>query len=415
MDEGIKRAALIWHRRSGKDKTLVNFTAKKTLERVGGYYYFFPTYKQGKKILWEGRDKDGFRFIDHFPKEIRDGKPNDTELKIKLKNGSLFQIVGTNDIDSIVGTNPVGCVFSEYSLQDPRAWDYIRPILAENDGWAVFNYTPRGENHGHDLYEFARNDPNWFCQRLTVDDTKAISPEVLEQERKEIIQKNGDDALFWQEYYCSFEVPIQGSYYAKQLRDAEQEARIGNVPHEKTLPVDTWWDLGVNDTNSIWFTQAVGHEVRIIDYYEANGEGLPHYAKVLQEKGYVYGRHHFPHDIKVRELGTGKSRLETAESLGLKPNDIVPKLDVEDGIEAARAILNRCWFDNAKCKRGLNALRSYHKEYDEMNKTYRNHPHHDWSSNGADAFRYLAVGFKQYRPIVTAVQGGIKPYYNGLI
>ncbi len=413
MDNGYKRAVLVWNRRSGKDKTLINFVAKKTFERVGAYYYFFPTYRQGKKILWEGRDREGFKFLDHFPKEIRDGKPNDTELKIKLINGSLFQIVGTNDIDSIVGTNPVGCVFSEYSLQDPRAWDFVRPILAENGGWAVFNYTPRGENHGWDLLQAAQSDPkNWFSQVLTVDDTQAIPREVLEQERREIIAKHGNDALFQQEYYCSFNAPIEGSYYAKQIADANAEGRITVVPHTPQVYVDTWWDLGMDDSMTIWFSQTIGNKIHLIDYYENNGEGFAHYAKVLQDRKYVYGRHNFPHDIAVRELGTGKARIEVVNSLGLKPNRTVPKLTLEDGIEAVRNIFSRCYFDQEKCRRGLNALKSYHKEYDEMRKTYRNHPEHDWSSHGADSFRALAVGFRQHIAVPTEVQGGVKPYFN---
>ena len=388
-----KRAVAVWHRRCGKDKTLVNLTAEQMFKRVGTYYYFFPTYKQGRKILWDGIDRDGFKFMDHLPKDLR-VKTNDQEMKIELKNGSIFQIIGTDDIDRIVGTNPVGCIFSEYSIQDPQVWNYIRPILAENGGWAVFNYTPRGENHGYDLYKYAKEDDTWFCELLTVDDTGVISKEVLEQEYKEIkAQNGGDDSLYYQEYYCDFTTPIQGAYYAKQIKSAQEEDRIGFIPYEPNLPVNTYWDLGMGDSTTIWFTQFLGREVRVIDYYETSGEGLKHYAKVLQEKGYVYDEHWGPHDIKVRELGTGKSRLETAKTLGINFK-IAPKLSVDDGIEAVRNIFNRVFIDEKKCKRGIACLKNYHHEYDEKNKIYKQSPKHDWSSHGADSFRYMAVSLK---------------------
>jgi hypothetical protein len=313
---------------------------------------------------------------------------------IETINGSIFQIIGTDNIDSVVGTNPVGCVFSEYSLQDPRAWDYTRPILAENGGFAIFNYTPRGKNHGFYLLQYAKNDPKWFTNVLTVDDTKAIPQEVLDQERKEILAKDGNDALFMQEYYCSFDVPIQGSYYGTQLMQAEQEKRITTIPIDSAIPVHTFWDLGVGDSTAIWFMQHVRNEMRFIDYYETNGEGLQHYIKVLQDKGYIYGDHYAPHDIEVRELGTGKSRKETAQSLGINFR-VAPNLPLDDGISAVRSILSQCWFDEIRCEKGLSTLRSYHKEFDDKNETYKDRPTHDWSSHGADAFRYFAVSYRK--------------------
>jgi phage terminase large subunit len=389
MDSGKKRAVVVWHRRAGKDKTLINLVAKKALERVGSYYYFFPTYAQGKKILWDGTDKGGFKFIDHFPKQIVESK-NDTELKIKLKNGSLFQIIGTDNYNAIVGTNPVGCVFSEYALQDPIAWDYIRPILAENGGWAVFNFTPRGKNHGYEIYEMSKRTKGWFSQLLTVDDTGVIPKEVLEQERQEIIEKNGDDSLFKQEYYCSFEASIQGAYYAKQLEKAREEGRIKLVPHDPMLKVHTWWDLGVGDSTTIGFFQVYGNEWRMIDYYEASGEGLNHYTQVLKEKPYSYGEHFAPHDIRVRELGSGKSRLEVAAELGLE-FQIAPNVSVDDGINAVRMRFNTLWIDEEKCKRFLEAISQYRKEWNDKMGEYKPHPLHDWTSHAADMLRYWAV------------------------
>jgi phage terminase large subunit len=385
IDEGYKRAVAIWHRRAGKDKSLINIIAKEMLVKKGTYYYFFPTYKQGKKILWNGMDREGFKFIDHIPKEIRKRVDNQ-EMLIETINGSIFQVIGTDNYDSIMGTNPIGCVFSEYSLQNPLVWDFIRPILAENGGWAIFNYTPRGENHGYDLYEMAKDNPKWFCQLLTVDDTNAIPNSVIDDER----ESGMSEEMIQQEFYCSFTAGVQGAYYTDQIKKAEEEGRITNIPLEP-VPVHTFWDLGMNDATSIWFAQFVGKEIRIIDYLEESGESLEYYVKILKEKGYNYGSHYLPHDVEVRELGTGVSRLETLRSLGLTDIRVVPKLGLQEGINAVRTFFNKFWFDKEKTTVGLRALKSYHKEYDEKRKTFKNHPEHDWSSNASDAMRYLAV------------------------
>lgn len=399
LDNGIKRAVHVWHRRSGKEKTDLNIVAKKMFERVGAYYYVFPSYRQASRVLWEGMDKDGFKFMEHIPTELRK-RTDQTKMFIETLNGSTFQLIGSDNIDSIVGANPIGVVFSEFSLQDPQAWDYIRPILAENGGWAIFNFTPRGKNHAYDLLEYAKTDATWFWQVLTARDTGAIAPEVLEQERKEIVAKNGDDSIFEQEYMCSFEASIQGSYYGQQLAQALTDGRIKSVPYDPALKVDTWWDLGVGDAMAIWFTQSVGREVHCIDYLESEGEGVPYYIAALQQKGYVYGEHYWPHDGEARELSTGVSRKETAEKLGLRPINIVENIGLEDGIQATRLILTRCWFDAEKCKRGIDALKSYHKEYDEKRQCYKDKPEHDWSSHCADAIRYLAVGHGQYKDVI---------------
>lgn len=398
MDSGCKRAVVVWHRRAGKEKTcLAGVMTKKMLERVGTYFYVFPTFVQGRKVLWDGADKAGFRFIDHIPKELIENR-NDTEMKVRLKNGSLLQVVGSDNFNALMGTNPIGIVFSEYSLQDPVCWGHFRPILAENGGWAVFNFTPRGENHAYLLYELAMAAPfdaaarpdGWFVSLLTAKDTQVVSAAVLEQERQETIRLDGNDAIHQQEYYCSFTAPISGAYYAAQLTKAYRDGRVGRVPHETRLAVDTWWDLGINDRMAIWFTQAVGQELRVIDYMEGSGHGLPHYIAAMKEKPYVYGKHTAPHDIEVRELSTGKTRRDTAAALGIK-FDVAPKLPPADGIDAVRALFDKCWFDNEKCRDGLNALKNYRKQYDAKRKTFLNQPYHDWSSNGADAFRYLAV------------------------
>jgi len=408
---GYKRAIAVWHRRSGKDKTFLNYLFKSMYERVGAYYYFFPTYRQGRKVIWQGMDRDGMRFIDHFPKELR-ARVHDLDMRIEAKNGSTFQVVGTDKIDAIVGANPVGCVYSEWSLQNPSAWDFVRPILAENGGWAVFNYTPRGKNHGWTLLEAAREYPEfWYSEVLTVKDTHAVDQKTLDQERREIVRKDGNDAFYQQEYMCNFDVPIQGAYYGNHMMIAETEKRIASVPYDKAALVHTAWDLGIDDSTSIWFFQIVGQEIHFIDYYESFGEGLEYYIKYLQDKPYTYGDHYAPHDIAVRELGTGKSRLETAKGLGIR-FEVGKMLPIEDGIDAARTVLNRCWFDKEKCAKGISALVSYHKEWDEESQVFKKKPEHDWSSHGADAFRTFATGYRQLNSeAYTAETGGVNPYF----
>jgi len=403
LDSGKKRAVAVWHRRAGKEKTFINYVAKAAFQRVGTYFYLFPTYTQAKKVLWDGRDREGFPFMAHFPREVVT-KKNEAELRIELVNGSAVQLVGSDNIDSVLGTNPLGCVFSEYALQDPKAWDYMRPILRENGGWAIFDYTPRGKNHGFTLYQMARNNADWFAEILTVADTKALSEEDINKERREGMSEE----LVQQEFYCSFEGVQFGSYFGKQLKQAEDDGRVGRVAYEPNIGVETWWDLGIGDSTAIWFTQSIAREIRLIDFYEASGEGFPHYAKKLQERPYVYSRHHAPHDIEVRELGSGRSRKETAASLGIV-FDVVPNLALEDGIEAARSLIARCWFDSHRCERGLNALASYHKAYDDKAHDWKSYPAHDWSSHAADAFRYLAVGHKT-SPVKTDQPIEIKTY-----
>ena len=397
LDNGYKRAVAVWHRRAGKDLVMLNYIARCMYERVGAYYYFFPTYAQAKKVIWDGMTRDGVKFTDAFPQALRKRTDN-TEMLIEFDNGSIFRLVGTDKINAVLGSNPVGCVFSEWSLQNPTAWDFVRPILAENGGWAVFIYTPRGKNHGYTLLESAKAFPDvWYSEVLPASATKAIPDTVLEQERLEIIRKDGTDALYQQEYQCSFDVPIQGSYYAPQLSLADEEKRITTVPYDRNSPVLTAWDLGMDDSTSIWMFQVIGQEIHFIDYYESSGEGINYYIKYLQDLKYIYSRHFAPHDIAVRELGTGKSRLEVAKSLGIN-FEVARMLEIQDGIQAVRNVLGRCWFDKIKCERGLSALRSYHKEWDEDNQVFKNRPDHDWSSHGSDAFRTFGVGFRELLP-----------------
>ena len=397
LDSGYKRAITVWHRRAGKDKTLFNIIIKKAFERVGVYYYFFPEFAQGRRVIWDGIDNDGFRFLDHIPKDliVKPNGLNKTDMKISLINGSIIQIIGTDKFDKVRGSNPVGCVFSEFAFQNPAAWDVVRPILSANGGWAVFNSTPFGKNHFYDMYEMAKTNPNWYTNLVTVEESldengvRYVPEEVIEEDR---ISGMSED-MIQQEYYCDFTANAQGFYFLKQMEEALNQNRITRVPLETNIPVDTWWDIGVSDSTAIWFTQLVGKSVHVINFYQSNSVGIDHYAKYLQELPYVYGVHHFPHDMSHTEFGTGRTRLEMAEDLfGTQKLDVGPKVSREDGINAVRMILPKCYFDEEKCSDGIKALQNYHRQWDDKLQEFKNQPVHDWSSHPADAFRYFAVG-----------------------
>lgn len=391
MDEGCRRGVLVWHRRAGKEITCFNWLIKQAFwHRVGTYVYFFPTTGLGKRVLWDGCDKDGKRFLDYIPRSIIKGTPNSVDMKIELINGSIIQIIGSDKIIN-VGINPVGCVFSEFSLQDPRTWSFTRPILRENGGWAVFNFTPRGQNAAYDLFLMAKNNPDWFCQKLSIDDTGVLDESDMEAERNEGMSEQ----LIQQEYYCSFAQGAEGAYYASLLNKAELDGRLTLIPSDPHVNVNTYWDLGVGDQTAILFAQQVGQEVRLLDMYHAEGEGLHHYAQVLRKKAeendWIYGEHWAPHDIKVRELGSGaKTRLEIARELGIDFM-VTPNLPIAEGIELARALWSRLWVDTGNCKYFLKCAENYHKQYNEKLNVYSSKAVHDWSSDVMDAYRYMAV------------------------
>lgn len=391
--DGYKRAVAVWHRRSGKDKTAINFLMKEAFQRVGAYYYFFPTYAQGRKILWDGIDRDGFRFLNHIPPEVRKNT-NQNEMKVWLHNNSLLQVIGSDNIDAVVGTNPVGCVFSEYSIQDPRGYDFVRPILRENDGWAIFLYTPRGHNHGHELFQMAQDNPAWFSEILTIDDTGVMTTADVDAEREAGMAED----LVQQEFYCSFEAAAPGAYYANEMRTAREQGRVCGIPVESGVPVDTYWDLGIDDSTTIWLTQNVGREIHLVNYYENSGEALVHYVNWLMDwraaNRVMFGDHNLPHDGRNREKQTGKSAQEFLYDLGLTCSVVDRPIKKEDGIEAVRRIFSRCWFDKKNCERGIKALSQYRKEYDEKNRIFKVRPIHDWASHGADAFQTLALGHR---------------------
>jgi phage terminase large subunit len=385
-NKGYKRVLAILPRRAGKDIGAWNLMIRAAITRIGTYYYLFPTYAQAKKVMWDGIDNDGRKILEYLPPQLIDSS-NSQEMKIRLTNGSLIQFVGSDNVDSLVGTNPVGCIFSEYALQDPRAYQFIRPILTANGGWALFISTPRGKNHLWELYQIAQNSPQWFSYKLTIEDTNHIPMEEIEKERAEGIMS---EDLIQQEYYTSFTMGVEGSYYSKYLDRMRLTGRIGNVPWESAYKVHTSWDIGYSDSCAIIFFQVVGQIIRIIDCYEKNKEGLEHYIKVIQSKPYQYGTHIVPHDMRVTEFGSGISRLDKARQLGINMTvaDMIP---IEDGIEAVRSAFSKMWIDENNCSKLLKALENYRQEYDTKKQIYKSNPRHDWTSHFSDSARYMCI------------------------
>ncbi len=399
LEAGCKRAVAVWHRRSGKDDVALHWTVCQAVQKPGTYWHLLPQANQARKAIWDAVDPHtGMRRIDWaFPKELREST-REQDMLIRLKNGSTWQVVGSDNFNALIGSPPAGIVYSEYMLSDPNSWSFMRPILLENAGWALFNGTPRGRNHLHSLFEMAQQEPGWFSQLLTIDDTGVLTPEQVSQERREVSKERGDeeaDNYIRQEFYCSWDAAIPGSYYGRLIADAESMQRVGAVPWDSRHAVITAWDLGVGDSTAIWFVQQIGLDLRIIDFYEANGVGADHYARVLRDKPYIYDYHILPHDADDREWGNNaSSRVDVLKSLGIKPLRVMPRASIDDGINAVRILLSKCLFDREKTDRGLNALRQYQRRYDDKLKRFSSAPLHDWCSHAADAFRYLAQGLR---------------------
>ena len=378
-------AIIVAHRRFGKTVAAINDLIRSCFEinrpnvRVA---YIAPYLSQAKAVAWD--------YALEFTRDIPEIKVNHSELRIDFLNGARFRLFGADNYNAMRGLYFDAVVLDEMADFPASAWsNVIRPALADRRGSATFISTPKGKNEFWELWHEAQDDPNWFTAMLKASDTSILDQEELDEARRTM----GDDR-YEQEFECSFEAAIQGAFYAKEMKEATEDGRITRVPYDRAASVITAWDLGIGDSTAIWFAQFVGQEIRIIDYYENSGVGLDHYAKVLLDKEYHYEQHILPHDVQVKELGTGKSRLETLDALGIRNIEIAPKLAVEDGIQAARSMIPRCWFDESKCNRGIEALRQYRRDYDERLKTWRGRPLHDWTSHGADAFRYLAVGYK---------------------
>lgn len=400
---GGKRAIAIWPRRHGKDDVALHYTACAAHERVGTYWHLLPQQNQARKAIWDAIDPHtGQRRIDNaFPLAVRE-TTREQDMMIRFKSGSTWQVIGSDNYDALVGTPPIGVVFSEYALSNPQAWSLIRPILLENQGWALFITTPRGRNHAKRMLDMAMGSPDWFAERLTATETGVFSPAALESERLELLQERGDEdgeAIFQQEYMTSFSAGLPGAYYAKIIDKLEEGGRIGFVPYNPQKVVHTAWDLGRNDATAIWFIQRNGTGWDVIDYLANTSVGIDWYVRALKDRDYNYGEHLLPHDAQNEQLvSTTGSIAQTVGSMGLKGVRIVPRTQsVANDINEVRQILPLCRFDKDKTAKGVDALRSYRRLWDEKLKAYRDVPLHDWASDPADAFRTFAIG-KPHEP-----------------
>lgn len=398
LKAGGKRAVAIWPRRHGKDDVALHRTAIAAHKRVGVYWHLLPQQNQARKAIWDAvNPHTGRRRIDDaFPAAIR-ATTREQDMMIRFKNGSTWQVIGSDNYDALVGTPPVGVVFSEWALSNPQAWSLIRPILAENGGWAMFITTPRGRNHAHRMYEMARQSDDWFAERLTANDTTVFSAETLASERAEIIAERGEDdgdAIYQQEYMTSFSAGLPGAYYAKVIDRLEADGRITAVPYNPQAQVHTAWDLGRNDQTAIWFVQRYGTGWAVIDYLVNTSVGIDWYVKEVRAKPYLYGEHLMPHDAENEQLvSVTGSIADTAKGMGLEGIRIVPRTaSVANDINEVRQTLPLCWFDKDKTEKGVDALRAYRRIWDEKLKAYRDTPLHDWASDPADAFRTFAIG-----------------------
>lgn len=384
--------AFCCHRRFGKTVWAINHLIKGGVEcymrgkERPRLHYLAPLYSQAKRVAWD--------YLLHYTAPLPGRVVNTSELRVDFLDGCRIQLAGADNPDSLRGIYSDGVVLDEYAQMNPRVWtEILVPALSDRRGWAVFIGTPQGRDKFYDICMEAESKgklkkSDWFYAIHKASETGLISQEELDSAAEKMSPEE-----YAQEFECSWTAAIRGAYYGDLMQKLDEKKQICSVPWEPTVPVHTVWDLGMDDSTAIWFYQQVGKEVRIIDFYEGSGNGLDHYVKHLSKQEYVYGEHWFPHDVKVRELGTGKSRLETLRSLGVRGR-VVPQHQVEDGIQAVRNILPRCWFDENRCKSGVEALRQYRHEYDDKREVYRNTPLHDWTSHAADSFRYVAMSIR---------------------
>lgn len=401
LENGGKRLVAAWHRRAGKDDIALHWAAVSAFEKIGTYWHMLPEASQARKAIWKAvNPHTGIRRIDEaFPHALRK-TTNDTEMFIEFINGSTWQVVGSDNFNSLVGAPPVGVVFSEYSRANPAAWAYLRPILVENGGWAAFISTFYGRNHHYDLVNNAMKWDGWFGEILSAEDTSVFTPEQLADERRELIAEYGEeegDALYRQEYLSDAAASVMGAYYGPQIARVERDGRVCAVPYERNALVYTGWDLGTNDVTGIWFAQMVGREPRIIDYYQNNNQDIAHYAEVLKSRGYAYGGHFLPHDGGNRSIHLNKSVSDLLGELNVTNVTVTRRAQDTDAfladINQSRQLMEKAVFDAGKCEQGLSALRSYRREWDDKLKQFKKTPLHDWASDGADAFRTLAVNW----------------------
>lgn len=386
---------LVCHRRFGKTVFSINEMIDQALRcplNRPQFAYIAPTYGAAKRIAWE--------YFKEFTGKLPGAKPHEGDLKIDIPRpwrGDFvrFMLLGAENPGSLRGIYLDGALLDEYAEMDPTIWNQvIRPALSDRKGWAIFIGTPKGENHFKKVFDFAKyrvnmGDPDWFASLYRASETGILSKEELEGAGGTMSPEEYD-----QEFECSFTAALLGSYFGKFIEVAEREKRVCRVAYDPAIPVDTCWDLGINDSTSIWCVQQVGQEIHLIDYIEDSGRGLDHYVRELESRSYVYREDMLPHDGAARELGTGKSREETLRSLGRKRVSVLDRWALSDSIHSVRMILGKCWFDEEKCHRGLLALKNYERAWDSKNQTFKNAPKHNWASHGASAMMTLAQGLR---------------------
>lgn len=381
----------VCHRRFGKTFDKLHYLMARALTSKRQAYrgaYLAPLRSQAKDIAWD--------MLKRFARPIPGMVPNESELRVDFPhNDSRIQLLGADSPDALRGRYLDDAILDEYAQMRPSVWpEIIRPTLSDRQGAAILGGTPKGQNHFYDLYEYAKTsgDPAWSHALYKASETGLIPASELASARAIMSPEQ-----YAQEYECSFEGALVGAYYGALLQQAEDGGRITTLPYDPLHPVHTGWDLGIGDSTAIWFIQVIGMRFHLVDYYEASGQGLEHYVKVLRDKPYVYGRHYVPHDLEQREWGSGRSRVAMAESLGLRPLVIVPRLDVADGIQTVRALLPRCYFDRVKVSEGLKVLKAYQRLWDDTRQTWREEPYHNWASHGADALRTFFVGYDEHQ------------------
>lgn len=406
LSGGGKRAIAVWHRRAGKDDVLLHRAACAATTRVGNYWHCLPEFEQARKVLFNAvNPHTGKRRIDEaFPQVIRESI-NESQMLIRFHNGSTWQLIGSDNYNSQMGASAVGITYSEWALAHPGAWAYHRPILEENGGWAAFITTPRGRNHAKTMYDMALETPGWFAEKLTAFDTRALSAEQLEASLKEYVALFGRDvgtSQYQQEYLVDFNSSVLGAFWALEMQDVRKEQRIAPIMPDYDRPVHRAWDIGVRDDTAIWWFQMVGGQIFILDVYGASNAGVEHYAGVVEERkkqhGWLDGTDFVPHDAKVREWGTGRTRVETMQGFGLHPM-LVRDTSKADGIEAARRAIALAVFHPRTEELGITALELYHRKWDEETRAFGKDAEHDWTSHYADSWRYLSLAW-QALPVI---------------
>jgi len=398
--DGYKHMLWVLHRRAGKSITAFNMLVMAACRKVGLYLYLLPLQTQARKVIWRAIGGDAVPFLDHVPKSII-RKINNTDMSIELINGAIIQFAGSNNYDNLVGIGACCIMYDEFSISNPLAREYLSPILLESGGTEIVFGTPRGHNEFYELYKMALDNPRWYVKKLTIDEThRSDGSSILTEEQIAEERKAGkSEELIQQEYYCSFETGNVGSYYTKELADAEYDGRILDFGIDARNPVYTSFDIGVHDATCIVLFQCVQGKIYFIYAIEDNNKGMDHYWEELQvvkkKLGFQrWGYHWAPHDIRNREWSSSaRTRISIAADMGLHFL-IVPRVTIPDRIEAGRAFLPDCYFHATNCKHLVRCLREYRREFDEDKKIFKDKPLHNWCSHMADAYTYAAVAWR---------------------